>query len=197
MKKDKDKEKKDEWNDEDPFERFLRRFFGFRSPFEDFFKEVNEIMRKFMRDIEEVEFPMGREFTRKSLPAKSYVYGFSITIGPDGKPIIKEFGNIKPVASGAIAKEEFEPLSTVYTEDDKVRVIIDLPGARKESIRINASEKDVEISAEAQDRKYSKRIDLPVEVVPESAKARYNNGILEIIFERKEKRKKKAEIKVE
>jgi len=189
-------EKDDEW-DEDPFERFIRRFFGSRSPFEEFFREFNEIMRRFMRDIEEIEFPLEPRFVTKKGPTKSYVYGFSITIGPDGKPIIKEFGNIKPISSGVITREEFEPLSTVYTEDDKVRVIVDLPGAKKESIKINASEKDVEVSAEAEDRKYHKRIALPVEVIPESARARYNNGILEITFERKEKEKKRTEIRVE
>ncbi len=188
------KRRRDDW-EEDPFERFLRRFFG-KSPFEDFFREFNNMIRKFMRDLEEIEFPTHEEYMRRK-PFKSYVYGFSITIGPDGKPIIKEFGNIRPSSMGVITKEEWEPLSTVYSEEDKIRVIVDLPGAKRETIKISATEKDVEIHAEAEDRKYFKRIELPEEVIPDSAKARYNNGILEITFERKKKERRKKEITVE
>ena len=28
------------------------------------------------------------------------VYGYSMTIGPDGKPRIREFGNVKPTSAG-------------------------------------------------------------------------------------------------
>jgi len=191
-----DKKKNNEW-DEDPFERFLRRFFGSRSPFDEFFREFNEMVRRFMRDIEEFEIPFEKKIIERKGPFKSYVYGFSITIGPDGKPRIREFGNIRPSSIGVVTKEEWEPLSTVYTEDDRIRVIVDLPGAKKESIKIDASERDLEIRAEAEDRKYYKKIELPEEVIPESAKARYNNGILEIVFEKKEKKEKKTSITVE
>jgi len=194
------KRKRDYW-DEDPFERFLRKFFGFKSPFEEFFKEFNEMMRKFMREFESFEsfeYPFEKEILRERKgPVKSFVYGFSITIGPDGIPRIKEFGNIRPTPAGVVAKEEWEPLSTVYSENDKLRVIVDIPGAKKESIRISASETDVEVRAEAEHRKYYKKIQLPEEVIPESAKARYNNGILEITFEKKRKAKKTKEIPVE
>lgn len=189
--------KDDEWDEEDLFERFMKQFFGRRTPFDEFFREVNEIMRKFMRDLEEFQIPFEPKYIGKKSPFKHYVYGFSITIGPDGKPRIKEFGNVKPFSSGVITREKFEPLSTVYPEDDKIKVIVDLPGAKKETIKINASEKDLEISAEAEDRKYYKKINLPTEVIPESAKARYNNGILEIIFDKKRKEEKRKVIKVE
>lgn len=193
----KDKKREDDWDEEDPFEHFVRRFFGSRSPFDEFFREVNEIMRKFMKEFEEFSIPVEPKFIGKKSPFKHYVYGFSITIGPDGKPRIKEFGNVKPFSSGVITREEFEPLSTVYSEDDKIKVIVDLPGAKKETIKINASENDVEVMAEAEDRKYYKKINLPTEVIPESAKARYNNGILEIVFDKKKKVEKRREIKVE
>ena len=32
------------------------------------------------------------------------VYGYSMTIGPDGKPRIKEFGNVKPSAIGGTSR---------------------------------------------------------------------------------------------
>ena len=34
------------------------------------------------------------------------VYGYSMTIGPDGKPHVREFGNVKSLGSSAIRKGE-------------------------------------------------------------------------------------------
>jgi HSP20 family protein len=31
-----------------------------------------------------------------------YYYGYQITVGPDGKPYVREFGNIRPSAKGLI-----------------------------------------------------------------------------------------------
>lgn len=195
---DRDKRKRrDDW--EDPFDRFFRDFFGFRSPFDEFFREIQRIMRRWMRDIEEFDITIPRElFERGEFPkGKSYVYGFSVTIGPDGKPIIKEFGNIKPTSMGIISKEEWEPISTVIPEKDKFRIVVDLPGAKKETIKIDATSKTIEVRAESDDRKFYKKIDLTEEINPDSAKAKYNNGVLEIIVEKKRKEEEKKEIKVE
>ncbi len=195
---DRDKRRRKDW-DEDPFDRFFRDFFGSRSPFEEIFKDIQRIMRRWMRDIEEFDITIPREFLEdEKFPKKrSYVYGFSMTIGPDGKPIIREFGNVKPTFGGFVSKEEWEPLSTVIPEKDKIRIIVDLPGAKKESIKIDATSKMVEVSAESEDRKFYKKIDLPEEVDPETAKAKYNNGVLEIVFGKKSKEEKRKEIKVE
>jgi HSP20 family protein len=27
-----------------------------------------------------------------------YYYGYTMTVGPDGKPIVKEYGNVKPIS---------------------------------------------------------------------------------------------------
>ena len=193
---DKNKKRRTPW-DEDPFDIFFRDFFGGRSPFDDFFRDLRRIFRRWMRDLEEFDFAFpvheGEEFPK----TRSYVYGFSMTIGPDGKPIIREFGNIKPTMKGAITKEEWEPISTIIPEKDKIRVVVDLPGAKKETIKIDATSKTVEVHAESDYRKFYKKIDLPEEVNPDTAKAKYNNGVLEIIFEKKVKEEKKKEIEVE
>ncbi|MGQ4891157.1 MAG: archaeal heat shock protein Hsp20 [Candidatus Njordarchaeia archaeon] len=198
MDDDRDRRRRDRW-DEDPFDRFFRDFFGSRSPFDEFFRDIQRIMRRWMRDLEEFDITIPREFfDEKKFPkTKSYVYGFSVTIGPDGKPIIKEFGNVKPTMMGVVSKDQWEPISTVIPEKDKIRIIVDIPGAKKESIKIDATSKNVEIRAESDDRSFYKKIDLPEEVDPESAKAKYNNGVLEIVFDKKVKEEKKKEIKVE
>lgn len=56
-------------------------------------------------------------------------------------------------------------------------------------IDISSSETSVDIKAEGATRRYSESVDLGCEVIPDSAKARYNNGVLEIVFKRKEPKK--------
>jgi len=127
-----------------------------------------------------------------------YVYGFSITIGPDGKPVIRRFGNVKP----PIVEEAGyrEPFVDVVVDDkaNEVKVIAEIPGVSKEKIDVEATEKVVRIRAENDERKYRTQVELPVEVDPRSARARYNNGILEVTLKPKEPIKEEGtKIKVE
>ena len=69
---------------------------------------------------------------------------------------------------------------------------------KKENIKINAYENSVEIISDDPQRKYHKVIDLPPEADIETVKSIYNNGILEIVFNKKKQTKSKGkEIKVE
>ncbi len=85
--------------------------------------------------------------------------------------------------------------------DDKaneVKVIAEIPGVTKDKIEVEATEKVIKIRAENGDRKYRTQVELPVEVDPKTAKARYNNGILEITLKPKEPIKEEGtKIKVE
>jgi HSP20 family protein len=123
------------------------------------------------------------------------VYGYSMTIGADGKPHVKEFGNVK--AGKNIAGQylgiqkpqitaEREPLSDITTTDKEVKVVLEMPGIRKEDIKINAYDEKVEIkTADNAQRKYHKIIDLPKSADIETARSTYNNGILEVTFDKK------------
>jgi HSP20 family protein len=106
----------------------------------------------YLRDIEEnmrdMERMMGRELTERvpsdlvrerTLPNGSevkqwvsFVYGYSVRTGLDGKPKIREFGNVKPGARMGRprieVKEQREPLVDILEIDDEVRVVIELPG---------------------------------------------------------------------
>ena len=125
-----------------------------------------------------------------------YVYGFSITIGPDGRPVIREFGNVKRGLTGTqVKEEEFEPLVDVMEEDDTITVVAELPGAKKDKIKVKVGEDYVEIRA-SNGKKYYKKVRLPSKVKPETAKASFNNGVLEIVIEKKEKKKKEGEVEI-
>lgn len=73
---------------------------------------------------------------------------------------------------------------SVYEEDGRLRVVGDLPGVEKEEIEIKCDGKRVTISATTDHREYEERVDLPVRVDEHSARATFNNGVLEITLER-------------
>ena len=57
---------------------------------------------------------------------------------------------------------EREPLSDITTTDNEVKVVLEMPGIKKEDIKINAYDEKVEIkTAENAQRKYHKILDLP------------------------------------
>jgi len=173
--------------EEDPFERMTRLF---REIFEEFDEEVRRLLRE-MERISEFD-----ERGLRSLVGKPYVWGFEIVVGPDGVPRIKEFGNIRRVGRAPKITEEVEPLVDVMEEDDRVRVVVELPGVEKDKISLKASGRKLIIKA-SNHKKYYKEIDLPAEVDTSTAKANYRNGVLEVELRKRREEREEREIKVE
>lgn len=150
------------------------------------FRDFDEIFRRMMKDIERA-FRFGEMGEIKPI-----VRGFSIRIGPDGRPEIREFGTKPLIKETGI--EERKPLVDVIETDNEIQVIAEMPGVRKEDIELKATERSLEIKAEGENRKYHEVVNLPAEVDPDSAKARYNNGVLEVILAKKAGGGKKIKI---
>lgn len=165
-----------------------RRFpfmFGWEDEFERMREEMEEMMDRMMEGFEGI-----KEEDLEKLSEKPYVYGWSIKIGPEGKPIIREFGNRpKAVPKGAKVSEEREPLVDVIEEKDRIKIVAELPGVSKEDIDLKTTEEKLEIRVDTPERKYHKVIDLPCKARPLSAKASYKNGVLEVTLERVEPKK--------
>jgi len=185
----------DEWFEklERDLRKAMRRAFSF-SPFEeDFFDFFKRFEGEFPKElIREEKLPDG-SVRREYGP---FIYGYSIRIGPDGKPVIREFGNVKRKVSPikpVEVKEATEPLVDVITEDDKIKVIAEVPGVDKKDIKLNVVGKTLSIRAESEKRKYSKDVELPEEVDIKTAKASYKNGILEVTLNKVRKEEKKGE----
>jgi HSP20 family protein len=170
----------------DEFERFMKRWQRF---FEEFERQIEEDFKRLLAQ------PLG------SGRPRYYYYGFEITIGPDGKPIVREFGNIRRRSDVEKIEvvDEIDPLTDIVEEDDKIKVVVDMPGVEKEDIKLYVSEdgKTLTIDAKGKDRKYHKEIRLPAAVDPSKAKATYRNGVLSIELEKTEKRKRGFEIKID
>lgn len=171
------------------------------------FDDIDRMIKRWQRFFEEIERQIDEEIRqmtsqqyRGSKP-RFYYYGFEMTIGPDGKPIVREFGNIRGrrEGSGIEVVDEIEPLTDVVEDDGKIRVVVEMPGVDKEDIKVRLSEdnKVLIISARGKDRKYYKEIPLPAPVDPNKTKASYRNGVLTIELEKKDKEKSGFEIKVE
>lgn len=185
--------------------RRRRRFWerDFESIFDEIERLFDEIFRDFRRRFyfglgpEDIEREI-RELEKRGF--KPYVYGFSITIGPDGRPIIREFGNVRRIRGKPEIAEEREPLVDVFEREDEVIVVAEMPGVEKDKIDLKVTEdgKMLIIKASNEERKYYKEIELPARVDPESAKATYKNGILEVRLKKVGKEEGKGiKIKVE
>ncbi|MEM3791186.1 MAG: Hsp20/alpha crystallin family protein [Candidatus Micrarchaeaceae archaeon] len=104
------------------------------------------------------------------------------------------------------------PSIDVVDEGNSIRVVADLPGVRKEDIRVSIENNLLTIRASRREEKekeeknyyfseraeadYYRRLPLPVEVNPDSAQAKFENGTLEVRIEKAESAKGK-EVKVE
>jgi HSP20 family protein len=195
---------------------WFRRFMGSRrwSPwgattggmfreFEEMRRDMERMFEETIQDMERVPKELVREYdtpTGKVKEVGPLVYGYTATIGPDGKPQVREFGNVRPSLGAAAApmlSSEIEPLADVITSEKDVKVAIEMPGVSKQDIKVNAFAGSVEVSTgENAKRRYHKLIDLPAETDVETAKSTFTNGILEITFTKKAKPRGK-EIKVD
>lgn len=123
-----------------------------------------------------------------------FVYGYSMKIGPDGKPEIQEFGNIKKGLKGPPeVKEEREPLVDVVETNGEIRVVVELPGVEKKDVKLHGTEDSLEISVDTPQYKYGKEVKLPVKVRVKEARSTYKNGVLEVIIPKEETSKSKGE----
>ncbi len=109
-----------------------------------------------------------------------FVHGYTMRIGPDGKPEIREFGNVKPSLEGPKVKEEREPLVDVLETNGEVQVVVEVPGVDKKDIQLHGTDESLTISVDNPQYKYFKEVKLPAKVDVKSAKSVYKNGVLEI-----------------
>jgi HSP20 family molecular chaperone IbpA len=74
---------------------------------------------------------------------------------------------------------EPKPLVDIFEGDDEVIVVAELAGFSKEKLRITAKEQQLILSAEALERRYHKSLNLPSQVIPNTLRTTYKNGVLE------------------
>ena len=110
-------------------------------------------------------------------------YGYTMTTGPDGKPVVNEFGNVK--SDMLPTQEKREPLiDTLVDEKEKtLKVIAEMPGVEKSDVNVVVGvDRVIHIDAERGEKKYHVKVPIKHKVDPEPPKATYKNGILELVF---------------
>ncbi len=159
-------------------------------------EEMEKEMADFFKEIEgEIPEDLAQEHILPDGSIKKeygpFVYGYSVKIGPDGKPVVREFGNIKPNPVGGEDKkplslqEAREPLVDIIEEPNQIKIITELPGVEKDDIQLYATEKTLTIDVTNPEHRYHKELELPVQVDQDTATSTCRNGVLETIIKKK------------
>lgn len=181
----------DEW-----FGARRKRFGSWFPDVDEMMKEMEKMMQEAFKNVEQ-QVPKNLVKERKMDDGSivremgPIVYGYSVKIGPDGKPVVRKFGNIDAfpnlLGGGLSVKEEREPLVDVIKGENELRIVAEVPGVNKEDLRLSADENSLTIESITGQPRYHKKIELPEAVDPKTAKSTYKNGILEVSFKRKGK----------
>ena len=147
--------------------------------FDDEFDRLFKQMSSSFMNLDDV-FEMLKNAGNMSSPI---LYGYMMTTGPDGKPVVNEYGNVKP--NMLPTQEKREPLiDTLVDEKEKtLKVIAEMPGVEKSDVNVVVGvDKVLHIDAERGEKKYHVKVPIKHKVDTESPKATYKNGILELVF---------------
>lgn len=146
-----------------------------------FDEEFNRIFKKMSSSFFDID-DIFEEFNENGSNSGPFYYGYTMTVGPNGKPIVKEYGNVK---SGLLPSADTrEPIvDAIVDEKEKlVKLVAEMPGVEKTDVKILVQDKSVDISAEHGAKKYHVKVPIKHKVDENSAKASYKNGILELVF---------------
>lgn len=140
-------------------------------------QEMNDLQKRFERLLEEGP----REITR---PDQSYVWGWSLSLGPSGGPVLREFGN-RPLDESTVEPGWRVPFWTMVMDapTGELRVGVEMPGVRHRDVKVDAAKDHIRIEARRAKHRY--RLDLPLkaQIDPRSATRSQRDGILELSYE--------------
>lgn len=168
---------------DDPFDRYddIQDLLDqFEEVFGPQFAQIREMMERMMEDLEEGALDQDEPF----------VYGFTMRMGPDGQPHFDDFGNVRGASEAGVDVDPDagtrEPLTDVIESRDTISVTVELPGVAKDDIQLTVTPRQAKIHVDGEDRRYFKTVDLPADVDPDSTRATYRNGVLDITIHKVE-----------
>jgi HSP20 family protein len=155
---------KDRWNFEKMFEEFDKEF-----------EEVEKEMKRMLEAFRDMQ-------ASGTAVAGPFYYGYSVTVGPDGKPKVQEFGNVRTEMqlAGQTGRRE-ATVDTALNEKEGLFIITaEMPGVEKEDIKVQVLEGRVEIRAARGERSYETTVPVKAKLDKDSVQQSYANGILEL-----------------
>ena len=157
-------------------------------------EDKRKTMRDLMDDLDDYFEDLEREIqevVKKSIDSaklgRPFVAGFTLNVGPEGKPSIQIFGD-SPVRHDGFRSPINEQV--VDVRGGVLRIILEMPGVEKQDIKVDATEDTAVVTAERGEKRYRAELNLKASVKPDSGKAEYKNGMLEISFSLKDKANK-------
>ncbi|MGI0028827.1 MAG: Hsp20/alpha crystallin family protein, partial [Nitrososphaera sp.] len=148
-----------------------------RKRFGSWFPDVDEMMKQMERMMQEAFKNMEQQVPKSLVRERKLddgsivretgpiVYGYSVKIGPDGKPVVRKFGNIDAfpnlLGGGMALKDEREPLIDIIRGEGELRVVAEVPGVSKQDLKVTADENSVTIESLTGEPRYHKRVELP------------------------------------
>lgn len=185
--------------------------FGPNSPFgrdpfsqmDEWFKAMGVDPTDFRRIFDDMQRSLGDAFKQMGEdPSKGFVAGFNVRMGPDGKPHISSFGNKphvgpKPGGGIGVGSDEREPLTDVIEDAKSVAITMELPGVDKRDIDLKMTAERLDVGVDNRRRKYHKSVRLPAKVDPQTTKATYKNGILDVTVQKLDSEEGSLKIDVE
>jgi HSP20 family protein len=155
-----------------------------RRNLKDMLDELDKYFEEFEKDVQ--------TFARSSvsvahLRAEPYVAGFSFKLGPQGRPNVQFFGD------SPLHHDGFRSPMTEQMLDERngvLRLVLDMPGVDKSDIQVDATDDRAVVTAKRESRKYRAEIQFRAQVQPDSGRAEYKNGLLEISFSLRDKTNK-------
>ena len=157
---------------------------------DDIFEAMEKMIEELQNDVEQ-SFKELQNFG--DFESRPLIYGFTMSLGPDGEPVVRTFGD-KEIKTGC-REPVYEQF--VKTDTDELIVTVEMPGIDRDDIELNVSDSKLIIATPNVERRYKADIDLKVQVDPQSAKASYRNGILSVTLRVKGKSNKGIKISVE
>tara|TARA_B100000586_G_C19872595_1_gene327466 strand:- start:25 stop:558 length:534 start_codon:yes stop_codon:yes gene_type:complete len=160
--------------------------------FNDEFNRIFKQMSSSFGNLDDV-FEMLRNTNGLSEPI---YFGYTMTVGPDGKPVIQEYGNVKPdtlptVGSCGCSSQSHEPIAEkreplidtlVDDKEQTLKIVAEMPGVEKTDVKVVVDEDIIHIDAEHGEKSYHVNVPIQHKVESDSPKATYTNGILELTF---------------
>lgn len=166
-------------------DEWKRDFFGdFFDDFDFDFRRMNERMMRIFGRLRESMEESGNE---------PFVYGFTYRVGPDGKPVFQEFGNVPGMvrAPSIEQREESgtvrEPITDINEDKEKYYLTFELPGVSKENINLEINESNIIVNVKDEARRYYKELEFDSPVNPDTAQAKFVNGILDVVVSKQKK----------
>jgi HSP20 family protein len=198
------------WDEEDFLDRSKKRR-RFPLLWDRFFEDIDKMIEQMFKDFSgNLPGDLVRERKRPdgsiSRTIGPFIYGYSVTFDSKGKPVIRQFRNVRHsveqthrslLRPGLEFKGERDPLVDVMDEGDVIRVIAELPSVEKSDISLNVSDNSLTISVNKPGRKYYREIELNSEISPISSKATFKNGVLEVVLTKVKTKVQRKCIRVE